>query len=90
MRRNGLNICLGTDSLASNDRLSVFEEMRMFPDVPLPELLAWAAQGGAEALGMAGELGEVAPGRRSGLTVISGLDYDTMQLTPTSCIRRIV
>lgn len=90
MRRNGLNICLGTDSLASNDRLSVFEEMRMFPDVPLPELLAWAAQGGAEALGMAGELGEVALGRRSGLTVISGLDYDTMQLIPASCIRRIV
>lgn len=90
MRRNGLNICLGTDSLASNDRLSVFEEMRMFPCVPLPELLAWAAQGGAEALGMADELGEVAPGRRPGLTVISGLDYDTMQLTPASRIRRIV
>lgn len=43
LRRNRLNICLGTDSLASNDRLSVFEEMRMFPGIPLPELLAWAA-----------------------------------------------
>lgn len=36
---------LGTDSLASNDRLSVFEEMRMFSEVPLPEL-SWA-EGGA-------------------------------------------
>ena len=34
--------------------------------------------------------GEVAPGRRCGLTVISGLDYDTMRLTPASRIRRIL
>ena len=74
LRRNRLDICLGTDSLASNDRLSVFEEMRMFPEVPLPELLSWAAEGGARALDMDAELGEVAPGRRCGLTVISGLE----------------
>ena len=90
LRCNRLDICLGTDSLASNDRLSVFEEMRMFPEVPLPELLSWAAEGGARALDMDAELGEVAPGRRCGLTVISGLDYDTMRLTPASRIRRIL
>ena len=70
--------------------MSVFEEMRMFPEVPLPELLSWAAEGGARALDMDAELGEVAPGRRCGLTVISGLDYDTMRLTPASRIRRIL
>lgn len=90
LRRNRLAICLGTDSLASNDRLSVFEEMRMFPGIPLPELLSWAAAGGARALGMDDELGTVAPGRRCGLTVISGLDYDTLCLTPASQIRRIL
>lgn len=90
LRRNGLDICLGTDSLASNDRLSVFEEMRLFSGVPLPELLGWAARGGALALGMDDELGEVAPGRRCGLTVVSGLDYDTLCLTPASQIRRIL
>ena len=90
LRCNRLDICLGTDSLASNDRLSVFEEMRMFPEVPLPELLSWAAEGGARALDMDAELGEVAPGRRCGLTAISGLDYDTMRLTPASRIRRIL
>ena len=90
LRRNRLNICLGTDSLASNDRLSVFEEMRMFPGIPLPELLAWAAGGGAQALGMEDALGEIAPGRRCGLTVISGLDYGTLCLTPASQIRRIL
>lgn len=90
LRRNGLDICLGTDSLASNDRLSLFEEMRMFAGVPLTELLLWAAKGGAEALGMDAHLGEVTPGRRCGLTVVSGLDYDTMTLTPASQIRRIL
>ena len=62
----------------------------MVPEVPLPELLSWAAEGGAQALGMEAELGEVAPGRRCGLTVVSGLDYDTMRLTPASQIRRIL
>ena len=57
---------------------------------PTPELLSWAAEGGALALDMDDELGEVAPGRRCGLTVISGLDYDTMRLTPASRIRRIL
>lgn len=90
LRRNRLNICLGTDSLASNDRLSVFEEMRMFPGIPLPELLAWAARGGSQALGMEDEFGDIAPGRRCGLTVVSGLDYDTLCLTPASQIRRIL
>ncbi|KAA2766241.1 amidohydrolase family protein, partial [Alistipes onderdonkii] len=76
--------------LASNDRLSVFEEMRMFPGIPLPELLAWVVRGGAQALGMEDEFGEIAPGRRCGLTVVSGLDYDTLCLTPASQIRRIL
>lgn len=89
-RSNRLDICLGTDSLASNDYLSVFEEMRMFPGIPLPELLAWAAMGGAQALGMGKEFGEVVPGRRCGLTVVSGLDYDRLCLTPASQIRRIL
>ncbi|MCE1199145.1 MAG: amidohydrolase family protein [Marinilabiliales bacterium] len=45
-RRNGLQICLGTDSLASNDQLSILGEMVLlhgsFPDVPLAELVSWA------------------------------------------------
>ena len=56
----------------------------------LPELLAWAAGGGAQALGMEDALGEIAPGRRCGLTVISGLDYGTLCLTPASQIHRIL
>ena len=37
-RRNGLNICLGTDSLASNTALSLLGEMRHLGKIPLAEL----------------------------------------------------
>lgn len=90
LRRNGLNICVGTDSLASNTSLSLLDELRMFSDVGVEELLQWACANGAAALGMADELGEVTPGRRCGLVVLSGIDYETMRLTPRSELRRIV
>ncbi len=89
LRRNRLNICLGTDSLASNDRLSMLHEMRMLRGVPLSEMLGWATVNGAAALGMQEELGEVLPGRRCGLNVLSGIDYERMELSATASIRRI-
>lgn len=88
-RRNGLNICLGTDSLASNTALSLLGEMQHLGKIPLAELLTWAAPNGARALGFS-DLGEVAAGKRPGLAVLSGLDYDSMTLTPASCIARIL
>ena len=89
LRRNGLNICLGTDSLASNTALSLLGEMQHLGKIPLAELLTWAAPNGARALGFS-ELGEVAAGKRPWLAVLSGLDYDSMTLTPASCIARIL
>ncbi len=54
LRKNGLNICIGTDSLASNDSLSILEEMAMMPQVPLAERIDWATRQGAKALGFSG------------------------------------
>lgn len=90
LRRNGLNICLGTDSLASNARLSLLHEMQMLRGVPLCEVLKWATLNGAAALGMKNALGEVLPGRRCGLNLLSGIDYERMELTDQSRIRRII
>ena len=53
LRKNGLNICIGTDSLASNTSLSIIEELKCFADIPLDELLHWATDNGAAALGIA-------------------------------------
>lgn len=89
LRSYNLNICLGTDSLASNRSLSIFEEMRTFDGVPLSELLLWATTNGARALGFK-DCGVVERGSRGGLLLLSALDYDTMSLTADSTVRRII
>ncbi|MEY2544328.1 MAG: aminodeoxyfutalosine deaminase, partial [Verrucomicrobiota bacterium] len=54
LRELGFNICLGTDSLASNDDLSLFAEMRAFqkefPDVSWEEILTMVTVNSARAL----------------------------------------
>lgn len=68
----GVNICLGTDSLASVRtkpkqpvELSLFSEMQNFakanPDVPAEKILQMATINGARALGMQKQVGELAP-----------------------------
>lgn len=90
MRARGLNICIGTDSLASNWSLSMLEELKCFKDVPLDELLSWATLGGAKALGLDHALGVVEAGRRCGIVNISGVNLESMSLTDASVARRLL
>lgn len=71
--RAGINICLGTDSLASVTKtrretveLNMFEEMRTLANreasLPPKKILQMATVNGARALGMGGRIGEFAPG----------------------------
>ncbi len=64
LRATGVNICLGTDSLASTDSLSMFDEMRglsaAHPSLAAAEILAMATLHGARALAFDG--GKIAPG----------------------------
>lgn len=66
LREQGINVCLGTDSMASNDTLSMLDEMqtlaRMFPRMSAQELLEMATLNGAKALRQEGKLGRIAPG----------------------------
>ncbi len=91
MRRNALKICVGTDSLSSNDDLNIVDELyclqRHFPEVPLGELLTWASRNGAEFLDKP-EFGTLAPGRRPGLVLVDHLDADG-RLTAASKSRRL-
>ena len=91
MRRNALKICVGTDSLSSNDDLNIVDELyclqRNFPEVPLGELLTWASRNGAEFLDKP-EFGTLAPGRRPGLVLVDHLDADG-RLTAASKSRRL-
>ena len=66
LRERGLNICLGTDSLASNDSLNLFAEMRMTArneaSLSPKELLEMVTINAAHAIGLDRSIGRIAPG----------------------------
>src|SRR5437763_16616949 len=66
LQKLGFNLCLGTDSLASNDDLSLFAEMRAFqkefPDVPPEKILEMVTVNPARALRRENELGKIERG----------------------------
>ena len=81
LAKAGLNICLGTDSLASVHQarkqkveLSLFDEMRELaainPTLKPETILQMATVNGAIALGMKGKIGELAPGALADLIAI--------------------
>jgi cytosine/adenosine deaminase-related metal-dependent hydrolase len=66
LRSLGFNICLGTDSLASNENLSLFDEMRVFqknfPQVSPEEIFRTVTVNPARALRQENALGQIRPG----------------------------
>ena len=67
MLKSGLKLCLGTDSLASNDSLSLFDEMKFlsqsFSGISAKDVIAMATINGAAALGFKDQFGRLTPGR---------------------------
>ncbi len=90
----GLNICLGTDSLASNHALSLLTEMLTlqlyFPSLPIEELIRWATLKGAEALQMDNVLGTFDKGKQPGINLITGVDFKQMKFTEKSKVKRLL
>jgi len=88
------NICFGTDSLASNTKLSILEEMKIIqqhaPDIPLDMLLQWASLNGARALGVEHWCGSFEKGKTPGVNLITGIDFTRMQLTCESAVKVVV
>ncbi len=66
MQEQGINVCLGTDSMASNDSLNMLDEMQqmaqVFPRLSAQELLKMATVNAAKALNQVGKLGKITPG----------------------------
>jgi len=93
-RQNGLQICLGTDGLSSNRRLSILDEMKTLqirvPATPFGELVIWATRNGAEALEMDRWAGTIEPGKRPGINLITGMDLKHLQLLPESKVKRLI
>lgn len=89
LRRSGVRIAVGTDSLASNWSLSMIDELKAVRGVPLEQMLAWATVGGAQALGIDSRFGSLEKGKRPGIVLLSGVDWETMTLTGDARCRRL-
>jgi cytosine/adenosine deaminase-related metal-dependent hydrolase len=74
LRSMGFNVCLGTDSLASNSDLSLFGEMREILNkkrqLAPREVVEMATINGAQAIGQRNMLGAIQPGAQADLIAL--------------------
>ena len=88
---HGVNVALGTDGAASNNRLDVFEEMRLASllakvttgdaaAVPAATALKMATLNGAAALGLDAEIGSLALGKQADMTAVRIADVETLPM----------
>jgi 5-methylthioadenosine/S-adenosylhomocysteine deaminase len=81
MRTAGINIAVGTDNVCNNNDYDLFAEMRTLAKLtsfrekrpgalPAREVLDMATAGGATALGLEDEIGELNPGKKADLIVL--------------------
>ncbi|MBQ1883376.1 MAG: amidohydrolase family protein, partial [Bacteroidales bacterium] len=89
----GLSVCLGTDSLSSNDSLNMVDEMRVlsdyYPEIALTDIVRFATLNGAKALGIDNQLGAISVGKKPGLVLIDNIDFEKMRLTSRSTSKRL-
>jgi aminodeoxyfutalosine deaminase len=75
LRQYQAAITVGTDSLASNNQLSILAELqtirRHFPRIETKELLQWATLNGARALQLDDVIGSFEPGKKPGVLIVS-------------------
>ncbi len=92
-RKEKLKIALGTDSLASNNQLSILEEMKIisqiYPEIPLEELISWATINGARALNISDKFGKIEPGKTPGINLLYNLNLQELKLTAESKIKKL-
>jgi cytosine/adenosine deaminase-related metal-dependent hydrolase len=89
---SGFNITIGTDSLASNDRLCILSELKTikehFSELPSSQIIRWATLNGAEFLGIENKFGSIEKGKQPGLNLISHVDGT--EITSLSQIKRLI
>jgi 5-methylthioadenosine/S-adenosylhomocysteine deaminase len=89
LRARGVTVSLGADGAACNNRLDMFDEMRLAATLqaarrapgalPAREVVWMATRGGARTLGREGEIGSIEAGKRADVIIV---DRDRLHLTP--------
>jgi 5-methylthioadenosine/S-adenosylhomocysteine deaminase len=90
MRARGITVSLGADGAACNNRLDMFEEMRLAAILqamrtrpgflPARDVLSMATRAGARTLGLEAEIGSLESGKRADLIII---DRDRPHVAPS-------
>ena len=89
---NNIKITIGTDSLASNDKLCILSELKVlkeyFPELPFSQTIRWATLNGAEFLGINKCFGSIERGKTPGLNLIENVNGS--ELTLHSTIKKLI
>jgi aminodeoxyfutalosine deaminase len=90
----GCEIVIGTDSLASNKKLSLLSELKILqehiPSLGIEELVRWSTINGARALGEEEDYGKIEPGMKPGLLLLQDVDLQNFKLLPESRVTRLI
>lgn len=88
------NICIGTDSYASNYRLSILNELKIlssyFPEIMLIDWLKMATFQGAKALNIQDKYGTFKIGTTPGVLALMDLDLPQLKLTDETYVKRLI
>ncbi|MEI6795330.1 MAG: amidohydrolase family protein [Methanomassiliicoccales archaeon] len=101
MLANGVNVSIGTDGSTTNNSLDMFGEMKMLAllqkssrwdasVVNAQQALDFATLGGAQALGMRGELGSIEVGKKADLVLLDGRSPNLRPLFTNNVVSNIV
>jgi cytosine/adenosine deaminase-related metal-dependent hydrolase len=100
LKDRDINIALGTDSLASNDTLSILDEMKFirnsYPGIEPNYIFSMGTIAGAVAIQMDDHIGQLRPGYNADVAVINFQDkdinniYDGIFSQDSECVLTIV
>ncbi len=86
-------ICtIGTDSLASNNSLSVLDELKVITEntnISLEKLIKWATYNGAKYLNIENQFGLIAKEKKPGINLLTNIDLKELKLTKNTSVRKL-
>lgn len=86
------NCTIGTDSLASNNTLSVLEELKVITEntpISLEKLIKWATYNGAKYLNIESQFGLIAKEKKPGINLLTNIDLEELKLTQDTSIEKL-
>lgn len=90
--QSGHLIVLGTDSLASNDKLCILSELKTlhekYQDLELSETIKWATINGAKTLGIDDRFGSLEIGKTPGLNLLK--NTKGLSITPDTVVEKLI